>query len=180
MQNLSTETMLQARLDRDVTYDGKFYVGIKTTNIFCIPSCKARQPKEENVEFFLKKSDAIHSGYRGCKRCRSETFPNVKPVWLEKIKGKIENEYENDFTEKELASYVNIDMSTLRRKFKDFYNKTPTEFQRDLKLEKAKEMLEEGENISETMSKSGFKSISGFRTAFIKKYGYSPRSGGNF
>ena len=178
MSEISIETMLQARLKRDPRFDGKFFVGIKTTQIFCLPSCKARQSKEENIEFFNNQHEAKQSGYRGCKRCHSETYPNTKPVWLEKIEEFLESRTEEKITEKELSKIFDVDQSTMHRKFLQYLETTPTEYHRALKLEKAKNLLEEGENISEIIHKCGFKSISGFRTAFIKKYGYTPRIGG--
>ena len=104
MLEISFETMLQARLERDTSFDGKFFIGIKTTQIFCIPSCKARQSKEENLEFFKNQLEAKQSGYRGCKRCYSETYPITKPAWVERIEVLLESKIEEKITEKELSS----------------------------------------------------------------------------
>ena len=54
----------------DASYDGVFYLGVRTTGIFCRPSCSARKPKPENVEFFALPKDALFAGYRPCLRCR--------------------------------------------------------------------------------------------------------------
>ena len=74
--------MVKAMTGCDSLYDGKFYTGVITTGIYCLPSCKAKLPKIENVIFFATREEAIAIGLRGCKRCKSESYPNVLPKWL--------------------------------------------------------------------------------------------------
>ena len=62
--------MRRAYLASDAGYDGVFYLGVRTTGIFCRPSCKAKKPRPENVEFFPDPRTATFAGYRPCKRCR--------------------------------------------------------------------------------------------------------------
>jgi len=70
MNNLPTaKTMYNALVNKDRTYEGIFYVGVKTTGIFCRPTCPARKPNIKNVEFFSSTKDALLSGYQPCKRC---------------------------------------------------------------------------------------------------------------
>jgi O-6-methylguanine DNA methyltransferase len=66
---LSDDTFYQAVLDRDVSCDGQFVVAVKTTKIYCLPSCQSRTPKRSNVEFFNTPEEAERHGYRACKRC---------------------------------------------------------------------------------------------------------------
>ncbi|MFN4255535.1 MAG: metalloregulator ArsR/SmtB family transcription factor [Saprospiraceae bacterium] len=68
-ESLTTPVMLQAMLTKDRAFDGRFYIGVKTTGIFCKPSCSA-SPKPENVSFFKEKSAAEKAGFRACKRCK--------------------------------------------------------------------------------------------------------------
>src|SRR5271168_1019539 len=72
----------QALLSRDARFDGKFFVAVKTTGIYCRPICPAR-PKRENVEFFSNALTAEKAGYRPCLRCRPESAP-LSPVWIGK------------------------------------------------------------------------------------------------
>src|SRR6185503_4440306 len=72
----------QALLTRDYRFDGKFFVGVKTTGIYCRPICPAR-PKPENVEFFSDALAAEKAGYRPCLRCRPEAAP-LSSAWLGK------------------------------------------------------------------------------------------------
>lgn len=177
MLDLTTEVMQKARLERDEKFNGKFYVAIKSTKIYCLPSCKARQSKTENVVFYHTKLQAKYAGYRGCKRCHSESYPFTFPPWVAQTKLYLDDHFNENLTDQFLADHFKIDSSTLRRKFKECYGKTPAEYQRELKLLEAKELLQEEHSISEIIYKSGFKSISGFRTAFKKKFGYNPKIG---
>lgn len=68
-EELSLSVMLQAMLSKDKSFDGLFYIAVKTTGIFCKPSCSAN-PKPENVLFYQKKEDALKNGYRACKKCK--------------------------------------------------------------------------------------------------------------
>src|SRR4051812_23635551 len=72
----------EAMLARDHRFDGKFFVGVKTTGIYCRPICPAK-PKRQNVEFFLSPLAAERAGYRPCLRCRPESAPR-SPVWMGK------------------------------------------------------------------------------------------------
>ena len=83
MKRLSYDEMVRAMLTDDVRYDGKFYVCVKSTRIYCLPSCKAKQPMLKNVVFFPTRETATAAGFRGCKRCRAEFFPDVAPRWLD-------------------------------------------------------------------------------------------------
>ena len=77
--------MVKAMLTNDSKYNGQFYVGVHSTGIYCLPSCKAKKPKLENVVFYPTREEAIAAGLRGCKRCKSEKFPDVLPEWLHSV-----------------------------------------------------------------------------------------------
>jgi len=69
-----------ARLSRDRRFDGEFYIGVRTTGIYCRPICPARTPAEKNVTYFKLASQAAHAGFRPCLRCRPESAP-ASPAW---------------------------------------------------------------------------------------------------
>ena len=75
MLTYSFEEMYKIAKNCNSSFDGKFFVAVKTTKIFCIPSCKARFPLPENLAFFETKDEALQAGYRGCKRCHSANWP---------------------------------------------------------------------------------------------------------
>ena len=68
--NKKIETFYKALLDRKQSYVGIFFVGVKTTSVFCIATCRARKPKLENVEFYTTFKEALNNGYRPCKICK--------------------------------------------------------------------------------------------------------------
>ena len=74
----SPRTMYRALSRRDAAYEGVFFTGVKTTGIFCRPTCKAKRPRAENVEFFPTVNEALHGGYRPCRLCRP--MDGAKPV----------------------------------------------------------------------------------------------------
>ena len=67
---LPTAEMERAYLERDASYNGLFFLGVRTTGIFCRPTCQARKPLPKNVEYFPTARAALVAGYRPCKRCR--------------------------------------------------------------------------------------------------------------
>src|ERR1700687_1500601 len=71
----------RARLARDPCFDGRFFIGVLTTGIYCRPICPARSPKEENVRYFPTAAAAAEAGLRPCLRCRPECSPGT-PAWL--------------------------------------------------------------------------------------------------
>ncbi|MFX0090222.1 MAG: Ada metal-binding domain-containing protein [Candidatus Hodarchaeota archaeon] len=177
MKELTYETMLEARLARDPFYDGKFYVGISSTGIYCLPSCKARQASEKNIVFFLNRDDAEKAGFKGCKRCKAEFFPNVAPKWLKEIVSYMKENLNNRIDESTLIELSKTDITTIRRYFKTHFNTSPMAYHRKLRLEHAKKLIDQGANYLSAAFESGFKSISGFREAFIKEYGITPAEG---
>ena len=82
---LTEDVMFKALLRKDKTFEGQFIVGVKTTGIFCRPSCTARKPKKENVEFFDSTKSAMASGYRPCKVCKPLVKSGEIPEEIKKI-----------------------------------------------------------------------------------------------
>ncbi|GEP89940.1 Methylphosphotriester-DNA--protein-cysteine methyltransferase (N-terminal fragment of Ada), contains Zn-binding and two AraC-type DNA-binding domains [Chitinophaga terrae (ex Kim and Jung 2007)] len=85
---LSFDRMYQASLEKDVAFEGVFFTAVKTTGIFCRPSCRARKPKPENIEFFATTKECILKGYRPCKVCHpleqlNQTPDNIRQLLLE-------------------------------------------------------------------------------------------------
>lgn len=79
-----TKQYYQALLERDQHYIGIFYVGVKTTSVFCIATCRARKPKFEHAEFYTTIKDALEAGYRPCKICRPTENSNETPKQVAK------------------------------------------------------------------------------------------------
>src|SRR3954454_16827942 len=83
-------TMYRALVNRDSTFEGIFVVGVRTTGIFCRPTCSAKKPARQNVDFFSTASEALHGGYRPCLRCRPMD-PGTPPSELvERLRAEVE------------------------------------------------------------------------------------------
>src|SRR5512138_3555672 len=81
---LTEDEMAKAWQRRDASYDGVFFFGVKTTGIFCCPSCPSR-PKRGNLEFFHSGGEAVRAGYRPCKRCQPELANGQPPEWVARL-----------------------------------------------------------------------------------------------
>ena len=82
---LTTERMYQALMEKDAAYEGLFIAAVKTTGIFCRPTCTARKPKADNVTFFPSSREAIENGYRPCKVCNPLAAIGQTPAYIRSI-----------------------------------------------------------------------------------------------
>ena len=83
-------TMFRALVDKDPSFEGIFFAGIRTTGIFCRPTCAARKPLPENVEYFPRAGDAMAAGYRPCLRCRPMEPSGALPEWLRPLMERVD------------------------------------------------------------------------------------------
>src|SRR5437667_3099812 len=167
------ETMYRALVKRDPSFEGIFYIGVTTTGIFCRPTCSAKKPARENVDFFATSTDALDSGYRPCLRCHP-LDPNARPPKLiERLRAEVERAPGGRLTDKELAALA-IDPSTARRQFKRHYGMTFQAYHRARRIGLALGEVRKGSRVDEARNGSGFESESGFREAFTKIFGESP------
>jgi AraC family transcriptional regulator, regulatory protein of adaptative response / methylated-DNA-[protein]-cysteine methyltransferase len=169
----SFETMYRALVNRDSTFEGIFFVGVRTTGIFCRPTCTAKKPARENVDFFATSSDALHGGYRPCLRCRPMDPDKRPPKLIERLRAEVERAPGGRLTDKELAAMA-IDPSTARRQFKRHYGMTFQAYHRARRLGLALREVRRGGRVDEAKNGSGFESASGFREAFTRIFGDPP------
>ena len=118
-----SETMYRALVSRDPSFEGIFYAGVRTTGIFCRPTCTAKKPARENVDFFATPSEALHDGYRPCLRCHPMEPGDRLPKLIERLRTEVESAPGGRLTDKELIA-MSIDPSTARRQFKRHYGMT--------------------------------------------------------
>jgi AraC family transcriptional regulator, regulatory protein of adaptative response / methylated-DNA-[protein]-cysteine methyltransferase len=86
----STETMYRALVNRDASFEGIFFVGVRTTGIFCRPTCTAKKPAPENVDFFATPNEALESGFRPCLRCHPMDSNQPSPKLIERLRTEVE------------------------------------------------------------------------------------------
>lgn len=170
--------------NNDSTADGKFYYGVRTTRIFCLPSCKSKLPLKENIVFFHSYQHAINLGFRPCKRCRPDLYSTYAPnekILLE-IKDFLDKFFLNPQCLKGLNERFNVSTFHLVRIFKNRFGLTPREYVLNNRLQAAKNLL-----TCLTMKtvdiafNCGFSSYTTFFTNFKKLSGLTPeeyRKGG--
>jgi AraC family transcriptional regulator of adaptative response/methylated-DNA-[protein]-cysteine methyltransferase len=170
-----SETMYRALVDRDSSFEGIFFVGVRTTGIFCRPTCTAKKPARENVDFFATPSEALHGGYRPCLRCHPMDPDKRPPQLIERLRAEVERAPGGRLTDKELAALA-IDPSTARRQFKRHYGMTFQAYHRARRLGVALREVRRGGRVDQAKNGSGFESASGFREAFTRIFGDPPTS----
>jgi AraC family transcriptional regulator of adaptative response/methylated-DNA-[protein]-cysteine methyltransferase len=166
-------TMYQALLNRDASFEGIFFVGVRTTGIFCRPTCPAKKPARENVDFFPTPSEALHGGYRPCLRCTPMDPEKRAPKLIERLRAEVEKAPGGRLTDKELSA-LSIDPSTARRQFLRHYGMTFQAYHRARRMGLALREVRKGSRVSEAKDDSGFESDSGFREAFTRIFGDAP------
>jgi AraC family transcriptional regulator of adaptative response/methylated-DNA-[protein]-cysteine methyltransferase len=165
--------MLRAFRERDASYDGIFLTGVKTTGIFCRPTCSARKPKPENVEFFGSAREALFAGFRPCRRCRPIRPAGAAPDWLEPVLAEIEQDPTRRIRDADLRQR-GLTPETVRRWFQREHGMTFQAYQRARRMGRALDALRRGENVTGTAFDTGFESLSGFNSAFARFTGDSP------
>ena len=158
---LSFEEQYQIILNKDSRYEGIFYTAVKTTGIFCRPTCTARKPKAENVEFFATTKEAIQHGYRACKVCKPMEQPDEMPENLQALMQELIEQPYAKISDAELRARGLIP-NTVRRWFKKHHGMTFQAYQRMLRINTAYHKISQGESITATAFDSGFDSLSGF------------------
>ena len=165
--------MLRAFLASDPTAEGIFYVAVKTTGVFCRPTCRARKPSAHNVEFFATASEAVHGGYRPCKRCRPMDVVRRPPELIERLRETVECNPTGRLTDKDLAA-MDLEPSTARRQFKRYVGMTFHAYHRARRMGLALHDIRNGRGLIEIQLDRGYESGSAFREAFTKMFGVPP------
>jgi AraC family transcriptional regulator of adaptative response/methylated-DNA-[protein]-cysteine methyltransferase len=164
--------MERAYREGDVTYQGLFLLGVKTTGIFCRPTCPARKPLPKNVEFFADAREALAAGYRPCNRCRPMD-EDEQPRWAADLLAEIEANPGMRIREGDLKAR-GIDPATVRRHFLRVYGMTFQAYARGRRLSGALHTIRENGAVDDAVHESGYDSHSGFRDAFERVFGAAP------
>ena len=170
----SSRVMYRALTRRDSAYEGVFFAGVKTTGIFCRPTCHAKKPRAENVEFFASASAALHDGYRPCRLCRPMDRVTPPPPVVATLVRAVEQNPTGRLADKELAA-LGIDASTARRRFRAYYGLTFQAYQRARRMGLALHQVRAGRPVIDAQLEGGYESASGFRDAFQRVFGRPPR-----
>jgi AraC family transcriptional regulator of adaptative response/methylated-DNA-[protein]-cysteine methyltransferase len=167
------DILYKALLNKDSSFEGIFVVGVKTTGIFCRPTCSARKPKKNNVEFFNSAREALLHGYRPCKVCSPMSQKGSAPDWLKPLLAEIDTDpgirlKDDDLKKRGLAP------SRIRAWFKKQHGMTFQAYMRVLRIGQAFGRIKYGDKVIDAAFDSGYESLSGFTGSFKKTAGFSP------
>jgi AraC family transcriptional regulator, regulatory protein of adaptative response / methylated-DNA-[protein]-cysteine methyltransferase len=172
---VTRERMYQACLEKDAAFEGRFFVAVKTTGIFCRPICRARKPKFANVEFFESAAEALAKGYRACKVCKPLEALGQPPAEIIELLNELINKPATKIKDTDLRNR-GLAPSKIRRWFVKNHGTTFHDFQRKLRINIALTKLQTGESVTNTAFESGFESLSGFGERFKSIVGQSPKN----
>lgn len=174
MKALTLAQKITGMQKNDRTMDGRYFVAVRSTKIYCLPSCTARTPLSKNVLFYDNREDAVAAGFRACKRCRPNRFPDILPTWVPELIAYMREHRTSKLSEHDLAREAKVDISTIRRHFIEELGITPLAFHRRQRLLFARQLITQGYDSVTASLEAGFESMSGFRSAFVKQFGTTP------
>jgi len=167
--------MLEAFLGRDASFDGVFVTGVRTTGIFCRPTCTAKKPRPENLDFFPTARDALHAGYRPCRRCRPLEASGTPPAWLRPLLDEVDADPTRRWSDEDVRAR-GLSPERVRRWFKSNHGMTFQAYHRARRLGSALGHVRRGDTVGRAAFEAGFESLSGFQEAFQRYFGASPTS----
>jgi len=165
--------MFEALVNKDHSFEGIFFAAIKTTGIFCRPTCTARKPKQENVEFFSSSKEALAHGYRPCRLCHPMEIPGKRPVWLTELFKEIDKKPHLKIRDFELKQR-GLEPAKVRRWFKKNHGMTFQSYLRSLRINRAYGQIKYKDKVISPAYDNSFNSLSGFNSAFKKITGFNP------
>jgi AraC family transcriptional regulator of adaptative response/methylated-DNA-[protein]-cysteine methyltransferase len=162
-----------ALLEKKTEYEGVFFVGVKTTGVFCRPTCPARKPKFENCEFYETAEQALLASFRPCQRCRPLSHPNQVSEVVRMMVEAVEENPEKRWKDQDFRN-LSVDASTARRQFKKRFGMTFVKYARARRMGLALKNIRAGQTVIDAQLSSGYDSGSGFRDAFSRIMGAAP------
>lgn len=182
MVERDADRLYQAMMARDPRFDGRFFVGVRTTGVYCRSICPAPTPKRANCRFFASAAAAQSAGFRPCKRCRPETAP-ASPAWsgteatVRRALRLIADGALDDATVGALAIRLGVGERHLRRLFDTHLGASPAAVARTQRLHLAKQLLERTDlPMADVALAAGFGSVRRFNDQVRQVYGAPPGS----
>ncbi len=167
------EEYYKALVERDASYLGSFIVGVKTTGIFCIATCRARKPKYENVEFYDGVATALHHGFRPCKICKPTENIFDTPSYVTEAMDLIKSDPKQKVKDYMLRK-AGIAPEKLRRWFNKNYGITYHAYQRMYRMNIAYQELQSGKSQADVAYDQGYESLSGFGYTYKNALSQNP------
>jgi len=179
VSRLDADTAWAAFMRRDRAWDGRVIGAVKTTGIYCKPSCPARRPKREHVEFFAAADEARAAGYRACLRCKPDEVGRDREAVAEAVK--LIEQAEEVPTLSDLADAVGYAPHHFQRIFKRDLGVSPAEYARGLRNQRTEAALKANGRVTDAVYEAGYSAPSSFYSDAKERLGMTPsawRNGG--
>lgn len=166
-----------AVLHCDPACDGLFFYGVRTTGVFCRPSCRSKTPRRENTEYFTSAEAARAAGLRPCKRCRPDLLEYAPAQeLLRQAKSVLDRDDAERTAVMTALRQLPVSSHHLTRLFQAHFGLTPAQYLNRRRMEKARQFLGDSRlSIAEAAACSGFGSLSRFYASFRREFGVTPR-----
>ncbi len=177
---MNNPEMWNAVLARDASRDGSFVFAVRSTGIYCRPSCPARRPKREQVKFFAVPEAAEQAGFRACKRChpRRARVNDPQIDLVRRVCHIIDEHDEEQITLERLSSITGVNAQHLQRTFKELMGITPRQYAESRKLAKFKAGVKQGSSVTEAMYDAGYGSSRALYEKSSSQLGMTPATYG--
>jgi AraC family transcriptional regulator of adaptative response/methylated-DNA-[protein]-cysteine methyltransferase len=169
---MQSETQWRQVMERDARQDGRFVFAVRTTGIYCRPSCPSRRPRRDSVEFFSDPKLAERAGYRACLRCKP-TEISAQAQFVTRAR-QLLDEAEGVLTLAELSKRVGVSPFHLQRLFKRATGLSPREYQSARRMQQVKRGLRKGDDVTTALYDAGFGSPSRLYEKAGQQLGMTP------
>lgn len=171
---MQTEAYWNAVTANDARFDGVFFLGVKTTGIYCRPSCRSRTPKRENVAFFATTESAEKFGLRACLRCKPKAEIALDRQIVKLLKACELLEKDDAIDLKNLSTELKLSPFHLQKSFKEVFGVSPKNYAEAKRMERFKHELKRGSDVTTAMYDAGFGSSSRLYEKAGEKLGMTP------
>lgn len=167
--------LYRAIQQRDSRLDGQFWVAVRTTGIYCLPSCRGRKPNAENVHFYDSRSDAEAAGFRPCRKCHPEVLGGRRELERRSVRAWLEALAESDQPMRQVAQQNGASTSQLYRRFRRHLGRSPRQARAEARLRRACDLLRMGKmRVVDVAYDAGFGSLATFYRWFRRETGMTP------
>ncbi|WP_236601943.1 bifunctional DNA-binding transcriptional regulator/O6-methylguanine-DNA methyltransferase Ada [Ktedonobacter sp. SOSP1-52] len=173
---LDEEQCWDAVTIRSARMDGAFVFAVRSTGVYCRPSCPARRPRRENVSFFRLPAEAVAAGFRPCLRCHpdQQQVPSPHAELVEQVRQYIENNIDAPLRLADLSTQFHMSPYHLQRTFKQVTGLSPRQYAESLRLKQFKTRLQEGEPVTSALYNAGYQSSSSVYERTPMQLGMTP------
>ncbi len=166
--------MWQAVMERNKALDGRFFYAVKTTNVYCRPTCPSRRPNRENVEFFDSIDAAKRKGYRACQRCKPDIGVAKGEELVMKVREYIEENLDQSLTLETIGKAVGASPFHMQKVFKSSVGMSPRQYAEECRLKAVKKELKSGRDVTGAVFEAGYSSTSRLYERSTRNLGMTP------